>query len=102
MHNATGTAVAAAAAPQHLRPTRVRTLVVEAVTDMLGAEVLPDEPLIAAGLDSLGAVELRNVLQARMPPGIELPATLLFDHPSVEALTSFITSQARLICFCVL
>ena len=58
---------------------------------MLGTEVGPDEPLMAAGLDSLASVELRNALQRAT--GLRLPATLVFDHPTVAALTAHITSQ---------
>jgi hypothetical protein len=40
------------------------------------------------GLDSLMAVELRNVLTRSL--GKSLPATLLFDYPSLDALTGFL------------
>jgi acyl carrier protein len=62
-----------------------------AVRSVLGAEVGADEPLMAAGRDSLGAVELRNALQEGA--GVELPATLMFDYPTVDALAGFIVSQ---------
>jgi hypothetical protein len=54
---------------------------------------------MAAGLDSLGAVELRNALEARLGPaagpegGLSLPSTLVFDYPSAAAMAGFITSQ---------
>ena len=44
---------------------------------------------MAAGLDSLGAVELRNTLRDRLG-GLQLPSTLLYDHQSVSAIASFI------------
>ena len=47
-----------------------------------------------AGLDSLGAVELRNQLAAAFPAA-ELPATLTFDYPSISALSGFIASQQK-------
>ena len=48
-------------------------------------------PLPQAGLDSLGAVELRNALTARF--AVELPATVTFDYPSVAALAGFVARQ---------
>lgn len=61
-----------------------------------GAHVmLPCGPALAsppqAGLDSLGAVELRNVLTVRF--GVELAATAVFDYPTVMALSRFISRQ---------
>ena len=41
-----------------------------------------------AGLDSLGAVELRNALGERF--SVQLAATATFDHPSISALAAHI------------
>ncbi|WP_169736664.1 type I polyketide synthase [Pseudonocardia spinosispora] len=50
-----------------------------------------DRPLKELGLDSLMAVELRNRLDAMAP--WRLPATLLFDHPTPEALVRFLDTR---------
>jgi len=42
------------------------------------------------GLDSLGAVELRNALSQQFE--LDLPATFTFDYPSVRAMSGFILS----------
>lgn len=52
-------------------------------SEAMGAEVAPDQPLMSAGLDSLGAVELRNGVSAKF--GVSLPATVAFDYPTLQA-----------------
>jgi acyl carrier protein len=41
-----------------------------------------------AGLDSLGAVELRNALSTKF--GTYLPATLTFDYPTAAVMADFL------------
>ena len=43
------------------------------------------------GLDSLMAVELRNALGASLK--CSLPATLLFDYPTLDALVDFLSKE---------
>ena len=69
----------------------LRLQVAETIAGVLGSTVGEDEPLMDAGLDSLGAVELRNGLSGTV--GVELPSTLVFDYPSVGALAGFLETQ---------
>ncbi len=44
-----------------------------------------------AGLDSLGAVELRNAITLEFE--VDIPATAAFDYPTISSLAAFIVSQ---------
>jgi acyl transferase domain-containing protein/NADPH:quinone reductase-like Zn-dependent oxidoreductase/acyl carrier protein/thioesterase domain-containing protein len=67
--------------------------VMDAIQSITGTEVGLDESLMNAGLDSLGAVELKNALESRM--GLQLPGTLVFDYPTPSALIEFLESQIQ-------
>ena len=56
-----------------------------------GVVVGADVPLMQAGLDSLGAVELRNQLQDIIGAGMELPSSLIFEAPTARQLAHFLT-----------
>lgn len=54
----------------------------------LGTVIPAETSLIATGLDSIAATELTRTVSGRF--NIELPSTLLFDHPTTSAVVRFI------------
>ncbi|NJP25246.1 hypothetical protein FLW53_13715 [Microbispora sp. SCL1-1] len=75
----------------------VRGVVAGRVAEVLGlpggARVPEDRGLFDLGLDSLTAIELRNRLGEES--GERLPATVLFDHPTVRELTAYLLDRVR-------
>jgi myxalamid-type polyketide synthase MxaB len=69
---------------RHIREHAARVLGI----DLSSISISVQQPLSELGLDSLMAVELRNALATAV--GRSLPATLLFDHPTIEGLTSYL------------
>ena len=62
---------------------------VRSVVDGLGeGDEALTQPLHAVGLDSLGTVELRHVLQREL--GVEVAPTLLFDYPTIRDMAAFL------------
>jgi acyl transferase domain-containing protein len=49
--------------------------------------------LMDLGFDSLMAVQLRNQLRSGLALEKQLPATLLFDHPTIDAIATFLLSR---------
>lgn len=81
----------AAKSSVHLDIASLEHIVGNAVSQILGASVPPSAPLMASGLDSLGAVELRNTLEKCF--GIPLPPTIVFDYPTVGTIAEFLSSM---------
>ncbi|MFD8143196.1 SDR family NAD(P)-dependent oxidoreductase [Streptomyces sp. NPDC059708] len=93
-----GTLVRAKLAGLTAGPERVRYL--EELVRVHAAAVLghgdpagvpADRGFTELGLDSLGAIELRNRLQKAT--GLRLPATLMFDYPNSGALAGFLREE---------
>ena len=64
--------------------------VLDMVRRTSGRDADADAPLMEAGLDSLGAVELRNLLQQAAGDTVALPSTLVFDHPTARQLAQYL------------
>ena len=54
-----------------------------------------NSPLRDLGLDSLMAVQLRNRLSRGLALDKPLAASVMFDHPSIEALTTYLLSSMQ-------
>ncbi len=63
--------------------------VAAAAAQAIGDDVIsPDEPLMDAGLNSSGAIQLVSLLEAST--GLELPGTLAFDYPSIAEIADYL------------
>ena len=56
-----------------------------------GEDIAPDRLFKEMGIDSLGAVELRNRLHQLT--GVQLPSTAVFDHPTPAELATFVAAE---------
>merc|ERR1711971_216903 len=76
-------------------PEMLKMKINDVANSLMGIESLAgDTPLMDAGLDSLSMVEFRNELVKEFP-GVDLPGALLFDYPTVNALTDFIATGLK-------
>jgi thioesterase domain-containing protein/acyl carrier protein len=84
-----------ASAPESERPAIILDVVLSHAAAVLGHSsqdaVDPSRTLGELGLDSLGAVELRNRLSEAT--GLRLPATIAFDHPTSAALAEHVRRE---------
>jgi len=74
-------------------PAQVKEMIRKEVEMILGSsdEVANDTPLMDTGLDSLSAVQFRNDLTRDF--NVKLPASLMFDYPTITALTEKIVQS---------
>ena len=83
--------------PQQSAKAQSTLAIVETISstlsDILGTTVAVDAPLMSVGLDSISATEFTNALAERFDT--ELPQTLMFDHPTIDAMASFIAETTE-------
>ncbi|MVU75787.1 SDR family NAD(P)-dependent oxidoreductase [Nocardia sp. ET3-3] len=83
------------AAPEYQWDTIVRDVIRAQTAAVLGREphsIDPNLPFTELGLDSVSGVELRNRLAGAT--GVPLPISLVFDHPTVEAVAALLRARA--------
>ncbi|SER42581.1 type I polyketide synthase [Actinokineospora terrae] len=93
--DAVGTATATEQAPAPLAATSTLELVQAATARVLGhadpAAVEVDREFLELGLDSLTALDLRALL--REETGVDLPASIVFDHPTPADLARHLEGE---------
>jgi myxalamid-type polyketide synthase MxaB len=84
-------------APDHkweqLIRNHIRKLAVKVLALSEEDEIEDDRPLHELGMDSLMAVELRNLLKSSLRLEKALAATLVFDYPTISELAGFIYNR---------
>ncbi|MED6308004.1 MAG: beta-ketoacyl reductase, partial [Planctomycetota bacterium] len=65
----------------------IEKIVRSSIAEIIGDSFSMQEPLMAAGIDSLSASELQHLLQSKT--GMKVPATLIFDYPTGDEIAAF-------------
>ncbi|TDB91903.1 SDR family NAD(P)-dependent oxidoreductase [Actinomadura sp. KC216] len=76
------------------RRSRVEATITAIAADVMGmrpGDVEPRRPLAELGLDSIMALMIRN--RAERAFGLRVPATALWNHPTIDALTTFLDGR---------
>ena len=69
-----------------------KSCVADSARAVLGSHVDPRIPLSQAGFDSLASVEFSQAVAAAF--SITLPATLVYDYPTLDAVANYIAETA--------
>merc|ERR1712151_587310 len=68
--------------------------IAQRITGAEEGEIEADTPLMEAGLTSNSAILLRDELSQELP-GVTLPVTLVFDYPSIAAMSELIVDSSK-------
>jgi acyl transferase domain-containing protein/acyl carrier protein len=71
----------------------IEQYIMKAATEIIGHEPLRDQPLMAAGIDSLGITELCSAIATYT--GKEISTATFFNYPSVAALSMFLDGPGQ-------
>lgn len=66
---------------------RVLRVAAEVAKELVGSQINPNASLMDAGIDSSLSVQFAERLSESL--GVELPATLAFDHPTLDAIAAY-------------
>ena len=76
----------------HFDANTITSGIAKIVHGFFGMRDIPlDAPMMANGLDSISSVELRDELSREFD--VELPTTVAFDYPSINALAAFVVTE---------
>jgi len=78
-----------------LDPAQLKSQILEVTKGLIGydEDIEYDMPLMESGLTSNTAVLLRDALTQQLP-GVNMPVTLVFDYPSISAMSDLIVENA--------
>ena len=71
-----------------LETANILDALVASALELLGTRLSKDDPVMAAGLDSLAGTQFVQAASERYCT--EFPATLVFDHPTLESIAEFL------------
>merc|ERR1712050_197102 len=79
-----------------LDPMQLKQQILEITKGLIGddEDIEYDMPLMESGLTSNTAVLLRDALTQQLP-GVNMPVTLVFDYPSISAMSDLIVENAE-------
>jgi len=86
VHESSRTIVSSPTEALNLSLNGVLTMVQRVVDQPVDADL----SFVETGLDSLGAIELRNHFRYLFGPGVTVPSTLIFDHPTTRSVVGFL------------
>merc|ERR1719198_352516 len=76
-----------------MNPAQISANISDMLQELIGVEGIGlDTPFMDAGLDSLLSIQFRTQLQQQFS-GMNLPSTLTFDYPTVQAITNLIMEK---------